>query len=183
MIEVQRIAQESQREVREVVRGYREADLEAELAGAQGVLTRGRDRLRGDRRTRRGCPPEVQSALGWVVREATTNVLRHGDAGRCAVPAAGRRTGARGAGRGERRGRPDAPDRRPGRAGDGSGLAGLRERLAALGRHAGRRAGRGGVPADGGGPRSAATRAGRSDGAGRGRCRSGSALEREAGSP
>ena len=38
MIEVQRIAQESQREVREVVRGYREADLEAELAGAQGVL-------------------------------------------------------------------------------------------------------------------------------------------------
>jgi two-component sensor histidine kinase len=22
-------------------------------------------------------PPEVQAALGWVVREATTNVLRH----------------------------------------------------------------------------------------------------------
>lgn len=36
MIEVQRIAQESQREVRAVVRGYREADLGVELAGAQG---------------------------------------------------------------------------------------------------------------------------------------------------
>lgn len=27
----------------------------------------------------------MQSALGWVVREATTNVLRHVDAGRCTV--------------------------------------------------------------------------------------------------
>ncbi|MBK3577939.1 sensor histidine kinase, partial [Streptomyces sp. MBT65] len=38
MIEVQRIARESQREVRDVVRGYRKADLRLELAGAQGVL-------------------------------------------------------------------------------------------------------------------------------------------------
>ena len=30
-------------------------------------------------------PADVQSALAWVVREATTNVLRHGDARRCAV--------------------------------------------------------------------------------------------------
>lgn len=36
MIEVQRIAQESQREVRDVVRGYREADLRVELEGARG---------------------------------------------------------------------------------------------------------------------------------------------------
>ncbi|MFD1273233.1 sensor histidine kinase [Streptomyces kaempferi] len=39
MTEVQRMARESQREVREVVRGYREADLTVELAGARGVLT------------------------------------------------------------------------------------------------------------------------------------------------
>ncbi|MFD1273234.1 hypothetical protein ACFQ51_20335 [Streptomyces kaempferi] len=32
-----------------------------------------------------GLPTQVQSALGWVVREATTNVLRHGDARRCGV--------------------------------------------------------------------------------------------------
>lgn len=32
MVEVQRIARETQREVREVVRGYREADLRTELA-------------------------------------------------------------------------------------------------------------------------------------------------------
>ncbi|MFJ8696039.1 sensor histidine kinase, partial [Streptomyces roseolilacinus] len=38
MAEVQRIARESQREVRDVVRGYREADLHTELEGARGVL-------------------------------------------------------------------------------------------------------------------------------------------------
>jgi signal transduction histidine kinase len=37
--EMQQFAHESQPEVREVVRGYREADLNAELAGAHGVLT------------------------------------------------------------------------------------------------------------------------------------------------
>ncbi|MFI1735917.1 sensor histidine kinase [Streptomyces acidicola] len=84
MIEVQRIAQESQREVRDVVRGYREADLGVELTGAQGVLNAAgiACEVRGETA---GLPTEVQSALGWVVREATTNVLRHGDAGRCEV--------------------------------------------------------------------------------------------------
>lgn len=38
MTEVQRIAQESHREVRDVVRGYREADLRVEVEGARGVL-------------------------------------------------------------------------------------------------------------------------------------------------
>ncbi|MGW1873036.1 sensor histidine kinase [Streptomyces sp. NPDC001975] len=84
MIEVQRIAQESQREVRAVVRGYRDADLAAELAGAQGVLAAAGIDCAVTGETA-GLPAEVQSALGWVVREATTNVLRHGDAGRCTV--------------------------------------------------------------------------------------------------
>ncbi|MFE3886743.1 sensor histidine kinase [Streptomyces lydicus] len=77
MVEVQRIAQESQREVREVVRGYRKADLRAELTGARSILrAAGVDcRIEGEDETR--LPPEVESALGWVVREGTTNVLRH----------------------------------------------------------------------------------------------------------
>ncbi|MEV0224594.1 histidine kinase [Streptomyces sp. NPDC050704] len=128
MIEVQRIARESQKEVREVVRGYREADLGAELAGAQGVLTAaGVDCTVTGSATE--LPAAVQSALGWVVREATTNVLRHGNARRCRVSlaVAGARValtvesdGAAGAG---------------GSAGarSGSGLAGLRERLSAVG--------------------------------------------------
>lgn len=84
MTEVQRIARESQREVREVVRGYRDADLANELAGSQGVLTAaGIDcAITG---TAAELPAQVQSALGWVVREATTNVLRHGNARKCAL--------------------------------------------------------------------------------------------------
>ncbi|MEV1025487.1 histidine kinase [Streptomyces sp. NPDC050264] len=129
MIEVQRIAQESQKEVRDVVRGYREADLGAELAGARGVLSAaGIDCTVAG--SAAGLTPEVQSALGWVVREATTNVLRHGDAKTCRVELrAGERKveltvendGVGGSGA-------DGPgaDRR------GSGLAGLRERLAVL---------------------------------------------------
>ncbi|MCL7379716.1 sensor histidine kinase [Streptomyces sp. 35G-GA-8] len=85
MTEVQQLAQESQREVREVVRGYREADLHTELEGARGVLkAAGIDcRIKGG--DVEGLSAEIQSALGWVVREATTNVLRHGDARRCTV--------------------------------------------------------------------------------------------------
>ncbi|WP_079171363.1 MULTISPECIES: histidine kinase [unclassified Streptomyces] len=86
MAEVQRIAQESQREVREVVRGYREADLHTELEGARGVLAAAGVTCRV---TADGLPTELpaqaRSALGWVVREATTNVLRHGDARNCTV--------------------------------------------------------------------------------------------------
>ncbi|MFJ3978649.1 sensor histidine kinase [Streptomyces sp. NPDC090021] len=126
MIEVQRIARESQREVRDVVRGYREADLAVELEGARGVLTAAGMDCRVDFRPDRDLPSEVQSALGWVVREATTNVLRHGDAQRCrirlAAPESGPVTLVV-----ENDGAPEAPAGPP-----GSGIAGLRERLAVL---------------------------------------------------
>ncbi|MER7911216.1 histidine kinase [Streptomyces sp. NPDC096068] len=137
MVEVQRIAQESQREVREVVRGYREADLRVELEGARGVLGAAGIACAVDAPVL-DLPPEVQSALGWVVRETTTNVLRHGDARRCsivlraepgavlltvendgAVGAAGDRDGSGAVGV-------------TGGRGAGSGLAGLRERLGAV---------------------------------------------------
>ncbi|MFG2789200.1 sensor histidine kinase [Streptomyces sp. NPDC048419] len=124
MIEVQRIAQESQREVRDVVRGYREADLGVELAGAQGVLSAAgiTCAIRGETG---GLAAEVQSALGWVVREATTNVLRHGDAAQCDIALT--RDEGRVVLTVENDGACDTV------AGGGSGLAGLRERLSAVG--------------------------------------------------
>ncbi|WP_327740172.1 sensor histidine kinase [Streptomyces nojiriensis] len=128
MIEVQRIAQESQREVRDVVRGYREADLAVELEGARGVLSAAGMDCRVDFRAVPGgaLPAEVQSALGWVVREATTNILRHGDAHRCLIRLTTEETGSVTLVV-ENDGAPEAPAGPP-----GSGLAGLRERLAAL---------------------------------------------------
>ncbi|MFD7031260.1 sensor histidine kinase [Streptomyces sp. NPDC059917] len=138
MVEVQRIARESQREVRDVVRGYREADLAVELEGARGVL--GAAGI--DCRVELSEPPDlpdlpvaVRSALGWVVREATTNVLRHGDARGCLIRLTGGDAGAVVLVV-ENDGAPPEPvgTGRDGAGRDGgSGLAGLRERLAALG--------------------------------------------------
>jgi two-component system sensor histidine kinase DesK len=84
MIEVRRVAHESLREMRAVVSGYRTADLDAELAGAQDVLRSAgvRCRIIGDAA---GLPADVQAALGWVVREGTTNVIRHSDATACTI--------------------------------------------------------------------------------------------------
>ncbi|MHA7962417.1 sensor histidine kinase [Streptomyces sp. L500] len=139
MAEAQRIAQESQRELREVVRGYREADLHTELAGARGILTAAGIECRIDARAADDLSPAVQSTLAWVVREATTNVLRHSDAGRCAlrlrsgegravltVENDGVRVGSGDGSGGGSGGSGNA-------GGSGSGLAGLRERLAVLG--------------------------------------------------
>ncbi|MEW1890351.1 histidine kinase [Streptomyces sp. NPDC085659] len=131
MIEVQRIARASQQEVRDVVRGYREADLSTELAGAQGVLSAAGIECTVTGDSGEHLPAPVQSALGWVVREAATNVLRHGDPRHCVIRVAVsvgsvalevENDGAAPAG--------TAPP--PTSDGPGSGLAGLRERLAAL---------------------------------------------------
>lgn len=128
MVEVQRLAQESQREVREVVRGYREADLGTELAGAQGVLAAAGIDCTVSGATAAGLPVAVQSALGWVVREAATNVLRHGDARRCAVRL--RVLEGHVVLSVENDGVTEAGDGSSGSS--GSGLAGLRERLAEI---------------------------------------------------
>lgn len=131
MTEVQRIAQDSQREVREVVRGYREADLHTELVGARGVLGAAGIECRIDDSGSDRLPAPVQSALAWVVREATTNVLRHAEATRCAVRLRVVDAGARTVLVIENDGVRDAGPAPSGKG--GSGLAGLRERLAVLG--------------------------------------------------
>lgn len=78
MEQVRRTAHESMREMREVVAGYRTVDLDAEMAGARSVLRSAgvQTRVVGDGAT---LPPAAQAALGWVVREATTNIIRHSD--------------------------------------------------------------------------------------------------------
>ena len=124
MMDVRRVAAESLREVREVVRGYRAADLGAELAGARSVLAAAgvECRVIGDGA---GLPEPVQAALGWVVREGTTNVIRHSGARSCTIDldvtggAAVLRMVNDGA--------------RPAAGTGGSGLTGLGERLAGVG--------------------------------------------------
>lgn len=124
MREVQSIAIAAQEEVRAVVRGYREADLSAEVAGARAVLEaagisvttviEGADTL----------PSPVARTFAWVVREAATNVLRHADATHVRISLTADAAGARLV----------VANDRPRAAGTpGSGLTGLRERLAEVG--------------------------------------------------
>ena len=130
MLQVRQVAHDSLRDMRAVVSGYRTADLGTELAGAQEVLrSAGMScRVTGDAA---GLPAEVQAALGWVVREGTTNIIRHSDATACTIelhlldaPGGPRAVTLR-----MDNDRVHTPD-----AGSaGSGLAGLGERLAGLG--------------------------------------------------
>ncbi|WP_412543409.1 histidine kinase [Longispora sp. K20-0274] len=125
MLEVRRIAQESLAELRAVVGGYRAADLDVELSGARALLASA-----GIACTVDGdgvdLPPEVQGTLGWVVREATTNVLRHSEARGCAITLHRSPAGA-----------VTLTMDNDGAAGSavryGSGLTGLTERVAGLG--------------------------------------------------
>ncbi|MFJ8624308.1 sensor histidine kinase [Kitasatospora sp. NPDC093550] len=127
MAEVQKIAQESQREVRDVIRGYRTADLHAEAIGARAVLRSADVACEIDLGEQADeLPPRVQSVFGWVIREATTNVLRHSEAGRCLIRLS--REDGHAVLELENDGVPAVP--LPSQGG-GTGLNGLRERLAA----------------------------------------------------
>ncbi|MET0447345.1 MAG: histidine kinase, partial [Aeromicrobium sp.] len=119
MNEVKAIAVESMEEMRTLVRGYRDIDLEGEVAGARSLLS-----ATGCRLVVEGDPAKVPSHLhevaAWVVREGTTNIVRHSSAttATLSLGAAGmvlRNDGARG------------------ETNERSGLLGLAERLAAHG--------------------------------------------------
>lgn len=120
MLEVRGVAHDALREARELARGYRTTDLTSELEGARSLLRSAGIAvdLHVD-----DMPRAWHEAAGWVVRESVTNVLRHSSADHVEIAYAD------GALRVANDGvRPDATA-----DGDGSGLRGLRERLAPLG--------------------------------------------------
>jgi two-component system sensor histidine kinase DesK len=119
MREVRGVAHEALREARELARGYRSTDFLQELDGARSLLrSAGIDvRLSVD-----AMPRAWHEAAGWVVRESVTNVLRHSSAGVVEISYAD----------GHLRVDNDGAHHSAG-ASDGSGLRGLRERLAPLG--------------------------------------------------
>ena len=134
MLDVRQTAQDSMREVREVVGGQRAIDLDAELAGARAVLrSAGIDtRVVGDGAS---LPPAVQIVLGWAVREASTNILRHADPTRVTIdlvteldPHHGLMARLRIENDGVRLNRPQSLI-----DGHGNGLIGLRERVTRTG--------------------------------------------------
>lgn len=135
MREVQQLAGDALRETRALVQGYRRTTLDAEIANASKVLAAAGVEVRADVDAAlvSSLPDAPRSLLGLVVREATTNVLRHSRATRAAIVLVPVDAGARLVidNDGARPARPSAED--GGGAGDGTGLVSLAERLDAVG--------------------------------------------------
>ncbi|MEV8339008.1 histidine kinase [Leucobacter sp. NPDC077196] len=128
LTEIRLTAKHAMEETRSLVAGLRDIDFADELENAREVLS-----LSGA-----ACAleitdiprdPAAQRVLGFAVREATTNILRHSTATRATIELASDRDGYaltitnNGVG--------DAVD--PADSHGGSGLAGLRDRVAAIG--------------------------------------------------
>jgi two-component system, NarL family, sensor histidine kinase DesK len=123
LADAEQIARKALAEVRAAVTGIRATDLAAELASAHLMLETGGVVVRYEP-PGRSLPPEVESVLALVVREAATNIARHARATRAEIEtdidAVRVRLCIRDDGRG-------------GVESHGNGLAGMRERAEALG--------------------------------------------------
>ena len=123
MREVEEISRKALAEVRQAVRGFRSLGLEAELANARSALESAGIVAEVDVE-RVQVAPAQENALALALREAVTNVIRHAHAGRCSV----------------RLWRDDdgvhlevVDDGSGATSPEGSGLAGMRERIEAEG--------------------------------------------------
>lgn len=117
--EVKALAVSSMEEMRALVRGYRKPDLATELAGARSLLS-----ATGCRLDIHGDPAAIDPALhdiaAWVVREGTTNIVKHSSATTAELAVGASRMTL-------------SNDGATQPAGPLSGLGGLRERLAPYG--------------------------------------------------
>jgi len=150
--DLESVARHSLSDVRAAVAGYRQPDLAGELAAARQLLDAAGIAAEIVPADAGPLPQEVDSVLAWAVREGATNVVRHSRATRASITisvtaaAAGaeiRDNGPAAAAAGPRLSpaaatRSPGQDRLPGLARSqpelaGSGLAGLAERVRALG--------------------------------------------------
>ncbi|MFI8531883.1 sensor histidine kinase [Streptomyces aquilus] len=143
--DIESVGRQALTEIREAVTGYREGSLSTELDRARSVL----EAAGVQPVVRHSGPPlaaQTEALLGWVVREAVTNVVRHGQGvARCEISVEGEvgrvrvrvaddgggcgGTGIAGSGSGAGAGETGEG----GGTRTGTGLRGLRERLAVAG--------------------------------------------------
>ncbi|CAL4859233.1 hypothetical protein MMM2322_00882 [Microbacterium sp. MM2322] len=84
MREVEQLSRDALQGLRQAVSGYREADLDAELVAARAALAAAG--IDADLPVDGAAPAsDVRSLFAWVVREGTTNVIRHASATRVRI--------------------------------------------------------------------------------------------------
>ena len=128
--EIERVARQTLREVREAVAGYRQPQLSSELEGACQLLSAAGIDLRLEPLIG-ALSPETSAVLAWTVREGVTNVIRHSHARHCLI----RLTQENGRACAEVINDGDVLPHAESATGQGFGLAGLQERVSALGGH------------------------------------------------
>ncbi|MFI8241389.1 sensor histidine kinase [Streptomyces sp. NPDC085866] len=127
--DIESVGRQALTEIREAVTGYREGSLATELTRARSALSASSVEP-VVRQSGTPLAPQTEALLGWVVREAVTNVVRHSDATRCEITIESTTEQARltvtdnGTGKAVTR---------PAEGIGGTGLTGLTERLAAAG--------------------------------------------------
>ncbi|OKK18737.1 histidine kinase [Streptomyces sp. CB02488] len=126
--DIESVGRQALTEIREAVTGYREGSLATELDRARSALIAAGIEPTV-RRSGPPLPPQAEALLGWVTREAVTNVLRHSTATTCAFVIDGTPDRVRLTVTDDGRTTAAAPT--PGIG--GTGLKGLTERLAAAG--------------------------------------------------
>ncbi|MFI5661628.1 sensor histidine kinase [Streptomyces sp. NPDC051684] len=125
--DIEAVGRQALTEIREAVTGYREGSLATELDRARSALAAASIAPV----VRQSGPPlsaRTEALLGWVVREAVTNAIRHSGASNCTITVEGTAD----------RVRLRVSDDGVGASGDagrggGTGLKGLTERLSAAG--------------------------------------------------
>ncbi len=124
--DIEGVARQALREVRDAVAGYRQPTLGEELAGAQEMLEAAGIACRIENGAGE-LDNTTDAVLAWTVREGVTNVIRHSQATRCEIRLSrdGEKVSAEVTDDGESSGREGIVP--------GSGLSGLAERVAANG--------------------------------------------------
>ena len=123
LADAEQVARDALAQVRSAVTGIRSADLAAELASARLMLESSQVQLDYGAPPDES-PPEVERGLALVLREAVTNIARHAQAARVGIEFAREAKIVQLC---------VADDGRGGVAADGNGLAGMRDRVRALG--------------------------------------------------
>ncbi|HLF87988.1 MAG TPA: histidine kinase [Anaerolineales bacterium] len=127
--EIERVARQALREVREAVAGYRQQTLQGELESVRQILEAAGiaytvEHIAGK------LPPGVDAVLAWMVREGVTNVIRHSRARQCRIRIICEDGFVRAEVTNDGYAGSEGPTSRT-----GSGLTGLAERVAAHGGH------------------------------------------------
>ncbi|WP_042406385.1 sensor histidine kinase [Streptacidiphilus carbonis] len=86
--DIEKVSRQALVDVREAIGGYRRPKLAVEIAAARTALTAADIEADTDPAIadpRPGLGPDEEGALGWALREAVTNVVRHSGAQHCTV--------------------------------------------------------------------------------------------------